>query len=364
MTETEETAESCDESCDETGWAWEIPPGIPAPVVPEDNPMSPARVELGRSLFFDVRLSYDQSMSCGSCHDPELAFSDGEVTPTGGAGEALARNSQGLGNVAYYSAYTWANPLLTDLEAQALVPLFADAPIELGAQRDTVGILDRLRQDPAVQGLFERAFPGEDDPVSVTSVIRALASYQRTLIDLDAPYDRYVQGDDAALSGAAQRGLALFLSDRVACVRCHPPPFFTVNVRTVDAPDRAPEFVNTGLYDLDGAGAYPAGNAGLYEVTADPADIGRFRVPSLRSVGATAPYMHDGSVASLEEVVDIYAAGGRLISDGPWAGDGRASPLKSPLIAPIDLTLAEREELVAFLRSLGSGPKDPLAPRR
>jgi len=350
-------------SDDEAAWVWELPPGIPEPVVPEDNPMSSAKVELGRALFFDVRLSYDQTMSCGSCHGPEQAFADGEVTPSGSTGEALARNSQGLANVAYFSAYTWANPLLVSLEAQALVPLFADVPIELGAQRDTEGILQRLREDEALLDGFGRAFPEEEEPVSVASVIQALASYQRSLIDLDAPYDRFVQGDEAALDAAAQRGLALFLSERVGCARCHPPPFFTVNARTVDDPDRAPEFVNTGLYNLDGEGSYPEGNAGLYELTADPADIGRFRVPSLRSVGATAPYMHDGSVGSLAEAVDIYAAGGRVISDGPWAGDGRRSPLKSPMIEPLDLAPEERADLVAFLRSLGDGPEDPLAPR-
>jgi len=348
---------------EEAAWAWELPPGIPEPVVPADNPMSSAKVELGRALFFDVRLSYDQTMSCGSCHAPERGFGDGEVTPSGSTGEVLARNSQGLANVAYFSAYTWANPLLVSLEAQALVPLFADVPIELGAQRDTEGILQRLREDEALLDGFGRAFPDEEEPVSVTSIIRALASYQRSLVDLDAPYDRFVQGDEAALDGAAQRGLTLFLSERVGCARCHPPPFFTVNVRTVDEPERAPIFVNTGLYNLDGEGAYPEGNAGLYEVTADPADIGRFRVPSLRSVGATAPYMHDGSVSSLAEVVDIYAAGGRVISDGPWAGDGRLSPLKSPMIEPLYLIPEERADLVAFLRSLGDGPEDPLAPR-
>jgi cytochrome c peroxidase len=146
--------------------------------------------------------------------------------------------------------------------------------------------------------------------------------------------------------------MELFYSERLECHHCHGGFNFTeASVHAGSAFDAA-LFHNTGLYDLDGAGAYPAGNTGLYELTGEPADMGRFRAPTLRNVAVTAPYMHDGSVETLEEVIRIYEAGGRLIEDGPWAGDGRSSPLKSGLIPGFALTDDERADLVAFLESL------------
>jgi len=337
----------------EPTWIWDLPAGFPEPHVPPDNPMSAAKVELGRRLFYDPRLSHNQTQSCASCHDPARAFTDGKVTPIGSTGHVLPRNAMTLTNIAYLSAFTWANPTLASLEDQALVPMFADFPLELGVQLDTDAILARFKDDPDLAQRFALAFPDDPDPVRVANITRAIASFERTLISGDSPYDRHVYGGDAsALSPAARRGMDLFFSERAECYHCHAGPTFTTSFRTADSEPGPPDFQNTGLYNLGGSGAYPTGNGGLYESTGDPDDVGKFRVPTLRNVELTAPYMHDGSVATLAEVVEIYAAGGRLIEDGPYAGDGRAHPNKSPLIFETDLTEQDRADLVEFLRSL------------
>ena len=347
----------CVAACDDTPapepWVWTLPAGFPEPHVPADNPMSAAKVELGRHLFYDERLSSNQTMACASCHEQARAFTDGKAKGEGSTGHPLPRGSMSLANVAYLSIYTWANPKLADLEAQALVPIFADFPLELGAQQDTPAILRRFADDPSYQDLFAAAFPEDDDPFTIDRIVDAIASFERTLISGDAPYDRHVQtGDESAMSPAARRGMTLFFSERAECYHCHAGPNFSTSFRSAASEAGPPDFQNNGLYDLDGAGAYPEGNGGLFEFTGDPRDQGKFRVPTLRNIALTAPYMHDGSVATLAEVVDHYAAGGRLTVDGPLAGDGRANPNKSTLVRPFELSPAERDDLVAFLESL------------
>ncbi len=334
-------------------WVWALPLGFPEPHVPADNPMSADKVELGRHLFYDQRLSHNETMACASCHEQARAFTDGKATGEGSTGHPLPRGSMSLANVGYLSIYTWANPKLADLEAQALVPIFADFPLELGAQQDTPAILRRFADDPDYQEMFAAAFPDDDDPFTITRVVQAISCFERTMISGDAPYDRYVQtGDESAMSPAARRGMALFFSERAECYHCHAGPNFSTSFRSATTEAGPPDFQNNGLYDLDGAGAYPAGNGGLYEFTGDPRDQGKFRVPTLRNIELTAPYMHDGSIATLAEVVEHYAAGGRLVTGGPLAGDGRQNPNKSALVRPFEVTPEERDDLVAFLESL------------
>lgn len=332
---------------------WQLPLGFPEPAVPTDNPMSEAKVELGRFLFYEKRLSGNQTMSCGSCHEQKRAFSDGEVTPTGSTGEVLARNAMSLTNVAYMMTYTWANPILHTLEEQALVPMFGELPVELGMTGNTDAILDRLRSDSAYPAMFAEAFPGDNAPIRVDNIVKAIASFQRTLISGGSAYDRYAyQGDGTALSASAQRGMDLFFSETLECYHCHSGVNFTTSFRGKDTALSELDFHNTGLYNLGGDGSYPPNNTGLFEFTGSPADMGKFRVPMLRNIELTAPYMHDGSVATLEEAVDHYASGGRTIADGPLAGVGSESPRKSPLVRPFTITTQEREDVVAFLRSL------------
>jgi cytochrome c peroxidase len=184
-------------------------------------------------------------------------------------------------------------------------------------------------------------------------VVAALASFNRALVSGGSRVDALSQqGDGLALSESELRGMNLFFSERLECHHCHGGFNFSESTTHADAAFEADFFHNTGLYDLDGLGAYPADNTGVFEITGDPADMGRFRPPTLRNVGVTAPYLHDGSAATLEDVVRIYEAGGRLITEGPYAGDGRASPLKSGLIPGFTLTDGERADLVAFLEAL------------
>lgn len=361
-----------DDGLDDTGdFAWELPRGFPVPAVPRDNPMSVAKVELGRHLFYDRRLSINNTMSCASCHLPEQAFADGKRVPEGATGTLLLRNSPGLQNVAYLSTYTWGNPVLETLEQQVVVPLFGDNPIELGTGEDLAGILARLAADPVYPALFSEAFPGQVEPISRAAIIYAVASFTRSMISGDSPYDRYAYGkDSAALSDSAKRGMELFFSERAECYHCHSGVNLTNAFRARDSASIERVFENNGLYNVGNAGTYPANNPGLYEFTGKPEDHGKFRVPPLRNLSFTAPYMHDGSVATLEELVDMYARGGRRITEGPLAGDGALNPHKSSLVRGFNLSAQDRADLLAWLRSLddpgfGANPRfaDPWVAR-
>jgi cytochrome c peroxidase len=333
-------------------WVWDLPPGFPVPKVPLENPMSRAKVELGRRLFYDVRLSANQTQSCGSCHEQALAFTDGRARAIGSTGELHPRSAMALGNVGYSVSFTWANSLLRDLEPQALVPIFGTAPVELGMAGKEAELVARLAAEPIYPPLFADAFPTEREPISVENVARALSTFQRTLISGGSVFDAYAFGDDPyALSESAQRGLDLFNSGRLKCFRCHGGFNLQDAVTFQGELFEQLEFHNTGLYNIGGTGAYPPGDAGLYEITALEEDTGRFRAPTLRNIALTAPYMHDGSVATLDEMLDHYAAGGRTIADGPYAGVGADNPYKSDLIEPFTLTPGERADLHALFES-------------
>lgn len=333
-------------------WAWALPANFPPPRVPSDNPMSEAKVELGRFLFYDHRLSGNGTQACASCHHQDKAFTDGRTVAVGSTGALHPRNAQGLANVVYNTTLTWANPSLLSLEAQAQVPLFGDAPVEMGLNdSNVVEVLARVQNDTRYVGLFKAAFPGSTQPITWGNVTRAIAAFQRTLISGNSRYDQYLQGK-ASLSASELRGLTLFNSEKAECFHCH--GGFNFNDQVVHASTQVLDtpFHNTGLYNIDGTGAFPAGNQGLFEFTGRAQDRGKFRAQSLRNVEVTAPYMHDGSIATLAEVLDFYAAGGRNITSGPHAGDGRLNPNKSDLVARIDLSVQDKADLVAFLKTL------------
>lgn len=333
-------------------YEWALPPDMPAPVIPDDNPMTPAKVELGRWLFYDTRLSGNKTMSCASCHIQALAFTDGKTRSVGSTGEVHPRSSMSLVNVAYNSRLTWANPLLDRIEDQALTPLLGDDPVEmgLGQQADEFEVL--LRSDAKYSTLVAEAFPDDRDPHSLLNGIRAISAFLRTIISLDSPYDRYVAGDTNALDDAAVRGMDLFFSERLECFHCHGGFNFSDSTTHANTRVESVGYHNTGLYNLAGEGAYPADNTGLYDMTGERRDMGRFKAPTLRNVSVTAPYMHDGSIANLEDVIRHYERGGRLIEAGEFAGDGRLSPYKSEFVRGFELSDVEREDLVAFLQSL------------
>ncbi len=336
-----------------SGYSWSLPTGFPTPKALADNPMSAAKVELGRHLFYDLRMSVNQTTACASCHLPERAFTDGRITAVGATGEVHPRNAMSLTNVVYNSTFNWANPIVTTLHAQALIPMFGEFPLELGWSDHEAEILDRFRRDTRYPPLFAAAYPGEADPVNADRIAKAIAAFESTLISGRSPYDQATfQGDRNAMSSAARRGRELFFSERMECFHCHGGFNFSQSVSHAGTSITQADFFNNGLYNMGNTGDYPLDNRGLWEFTQKSSDMGRFRPPTLRNIELTAPYMHDGSIATLEEVIDHYARGGRLISDGPFAGDGAKNPYKSELIVSFSLTAREKQDLIAFLHSL------------
>lgn len=332
-----------------------LPDHFELPAIPEFNPPTRAKIELGRHLFYDRRLSGNQTQSCADCHHQDLAFADGMARPTGSTGTVLARNSQGLANVAYNGSLTWANDGLLVLEDQLQVPIRADDPVELGVTDAVVDdVLARFDADPDYARMFMEAFPDSESGATINKIVFALASFCRSLISGDSPYDRYVAGDRGALTDQQKLGMSLFSGERFECFHCHGGTFATASYRDehIDDDNDRLVFFNNGLYNVDGQGSYPAHDQGLYEATLDPDHRGLFRPPSLRNIALTAPYMHDGSIAMLRDVVEHYAAGGRVIADGPFAGDGRVSPLKSGLVRGFQATDEEIDAVVAFLESM------------
>jgi cytochrome c peroxidase len=332
-----------------------VPDRFPLPAIPDVNPATPEKVALGRRLFYDQRLSFNSTTSCASCHKQELAFADGVAHPAGATGALNPRNSPGLQNVAYFASLTWASRSLVRLEDQIQVPVKGDRPIELGvseANRDQV--LARFANDPDYAGLFEQAFPASPSGPNIDKIVFALATFVRTMNSADSPFDRYRAGDASALTRQQLDGLALFQGEELECFHCHTGTNMTVSyadARTTAETATYP-FFNNGLYNVDDSGSYPAIDQGLYQDTLNPVHRGKFRPSSLRNIVLTGPYMHDGSKADLNAVLDHYAAGGTLTTEGTNAGDGRKSSLKSALVAGFGLTEEDRAALVAFFQSL------------
>ena len=321
-------------------YVWRLPAGMPLPVIPADNPMSEAKVELGRRLFYDTRLSRNQTYACATCHQQERAFTDGRARAIGSTGGVHPRSAMTLTNAAYNASYGWADPARRTLEAQMLVPLLNEHPVEMGLAGHEEEIVGRF-QTADDRARFAAAFPGETAPALAT-IVKAIASFERSLVSGSSALDRYLYQDDrTALSPSAQQGMTLFFSTRLRCSECHggfnlsgPADFAVAKAHP------APAFHNTGLYDVDGAGSYPDEDRGLMDVTRDPKDMGHFRAPTLRNIAVTAPYMHDGSIPTLEGVLDHYASG------------GHRSRLRSRAVRGFRLTGAERADLLAFLGSL------------
>ena len=344
-------------------YPWDLPPGVPPPRLPAGAPMTEARVELGRHLFYDTRLSGNGEQSCATCHIQALAFTDGRPRGLGSTGERHPRSAMSLVNVAYRDALTWGNPTLRSLEEQVLVPLFGTDPVELGLSGHEPRVYAALAASPVYRRLFAAAFPppapadgvegGVERLVTTDNVALALAAFQRSIVSFRSPYDRYrFHEDETALSPAARRGMRLFFSGRARCGGCHLGHTVSIDLglnldggsKAATSPVSDPPvflFHNTGLYDLPGPVPYPADNAGKYLHTGDLEDAGQFRIPSLRNVAVTAPYMHDGSIAALGEVLDHYVAGGRA-----------PNPRQSESIRPLSLRDDERRDLIAFLQSL------------
>jgi cytochrome c peroxidase len=336
----------------EGAYSWHLPPGFPPPSVPPDNPMSAAKAALGCKLFFEPRLSATGTHSCATCHRPQLAFTDGRGQAVGATNATLTRGAMALGNVAYNTAFTWASDSVVTLETQMEQPLFSEHPVEMGLKRDGAALASLLAADPSYTAAFHAAFPHDDAPGTPRNMIKAIASFERTLLSGRSAFDKYVFDDDrAALSAQAKRGMALFFSDRAGCSRCHFGLNFSGPIAHGSMSKPAPAevasasipstlFANNGTFD-----ASADADRGLADVTHRDEDLGRFRVPTLRNIELTAPYMHDGRHKTLTEVVDHYASGARR-------ADGRAATNLDPAIRPLDLTREDKRALLEFLRSL------------
>jgi cytochrome c peroxidase len=309
-----------------SGYVWQLPRGFPTPAVPSDNPMSAAKVALGRRLFFETRLAVTGRYSCASCHEPARAFSDGRPLARGATGEALTHNALTLVNVAYNLSFGWNTPAVHSLEAQMRTPLLNRHPIELGVAGRERTLCAELAADPAYAREFAAAFPaqaagGAGTAVSFVHLVQAIAAFERTLISADSPFDRYVfAGEHDALSPEAKRGMALFFSARIGCAGCHSGFNFAGNWRDAEGATGPPSFAR------DGTSAQP------------------LRVPTLRNLILTAPYMHDGRFATLAEVLEHYSRLGERRAAGQRPPDRRL-----PRSA---LSARERAELSAFLASL------------
>jgi cytochrome c peroxidase len=290
-----------------------IPAGFPSPEFPEDNPFSEPAWTLGRDLFYDVRLSKDESVSCASCHLPEYAFSDILPVSRGVENRPGTRNAPSLANVAYHPYFTREGGVPT-LEMQVLVPVQEHNEFDF----NILQIAERLSTDEAYQQLSAAAYGRELDYYVIP---RALATFERSMISGNSKYDRHLNGGES-LTPQEQMGMDLFFSDKTDCSSCHKGFNFT-----------AYEFKNNGLYK-------EYADPGRYRLTGDDKDLALFKVPSLRNVGVTGPYMHDGSMTSLENVVDHYNTG------------GKDHIHKSDLIRPLNLSKAETQALVAFLETL------------
>lgn len=343
------------EPADLLALAGKAPLGLPAVPVPPENPLTAEKIALGRKLFFDRRLSLNNTFSCAMCHIPEQGFTSQELqTAVGIEGRTVRRNAPTLYNVAYMQRL-FHDGRESTLEQQIWGPLLARN--EMGAP--SVGyVIEKIRALPDYHGLFERAFGGRG--VGMETLGQALASYQRTLVSGASPFDRWLFGKQSdALGEPAKRGYVLF-TGKAGCVACHrieaDHALFTDQQlhntgtgyrRSMHRePDKRRVLVAPGVYiDVDTSAIKavsepPPSDLGLYEITEKPADRWKFRTPGLRNVALTAPYMHDGSLPSLRAVVEFYDRGGE-----PNEG-------LSPLIKPLGLTDEEKADVVAFLESL------------
>jgi cytochrome c peroxidase len=319
-------------------YKWDLPEGFQPPPVPVDNPMTPEKAELGRHLFYDRRMSVNGTQSCSSCHIQRLAFTDGKSRAVGSTGEIHSRGSMSLVNVAWAAALTWGNPNFHRLEEQARIPMFGTNPVELGMDPGGTAFLKIARSDKRYQALFQAAYPEDPNPFTIENVIRAIACFERTIISARSPWDKdwrqikhLYSGfarDKREMSESAQRGEFLFFGERLECSRCHGGDNFN---KTTSADERDVLFHNNGM---------PPGQPGLSEFSRMPTDAGKFKAPTMRNVELTAPYMHDGSIATLEGVIDHYAKG------------GSHNPNQSRHVRGFKLSKSERADLIEFLLTL------------
>lgn len=282
---------------------------------PEDNPSSPEKIALGRKLFFDTRLSKDNSISCASCHKPEWAFTDRKRVSEGVGGRLTQRNAPSILNAGYLKTVMFDAHLPT-LEMQVIVPIQEHVEMDM----DMRSLLQRLQSIPEYESAARKIYGREFDAWVLT---RSISAFERSLISNNSRFDQfYYQGNKSALNKSEMNGWKIF-SDRLYCTTCHPAPYFTTYVAE-----------NNGLYEDYGE------DKGRFRIHNDSLDIGKFKVPSLRNIELTYPYMHDGSLKTLDEVISHYESGGKRHVN------------QHPVIKKITLTPGEKKDLINFLSAL------------
>jgi cytochrome c peroxidase len=306
-----------------------------------------AKIELGGYLFFDRRLSVNNTRSCATCHNPQFAFTDGYKRSLGVYADLHQRNTQPLFNLAYLKYFTAADSTLHSPLQQMNNPLFNNHPAEMGVKGNEEKILQKIIDDEN----YRQQFAAIKTEISWINIKNFISLFINSLRSDNSPYDKFKSGDSSALTASQKRGMQLFFSAELKCASCHGGFNFSSPLVTNEKGDTVYYF-NTGLYNIDGKGAYPAYDEGLYQLTKSRADMGKFRVPSLRNLVFTAPYFHDGSAVSLTEVVDSYAGGGRKIDQGIYKGDGSKNPYKHALISGFSISEADKINLISFLQSL------------
>lgn len=318
--------------------------------LPEIAPQNPAKVELGKALFFDRRLSGDGTVSCAVCHIPDEAFADGQRISAAYPTNKHWRHTNSLLNVALLDVLFW-DGRSRSLEDQALGPIHSSFEMNLNPRF----LVAKLREIPAYQQLFETAWGGG---VTLERIVGSLAAFQRTLLMIDSPFDFYLTGNRQALTAQARQGAEIFFGPRGGCSQCHNGSLLTdqkFHNLGLDEPQTLvsdPQHRTTRHFFLAEMGLSPQDqDPGYYVISRRPKDMGAFRTPPLRQVEETAPYMHNGSLASLGEVIEFFNQGG-----GP-------APNKSPLLKPLGLSSAEKQALAAFLASLTGSYPSVRAPR-
>ncbi|MBN1346037.1 MAG: c-type cytochrome [Phycisphaerae bacterium] len=304
-----------------------IPEGLPPLPIPKDNPMTAEKVELGKMLYFDKRMSKDKTVSCATCHDPKMAWTEHRATSKGIKDQVGDRNSPTVINAAYMTSQFWDGRAAT-LEEQAVGPI--ENPIEMG--HDLVAVCAECEKVPAYKENFQKVF-GTD--VTKEGIAKAIAAFERTILSGNSPYDKFKAGDAKALTDAQKRGMELFMG-KASCSTCHAPPIFS-NM----------QFYNAGV-SCDKKNP----DEGLKKVTKKDSDMGKFRVPHLREVANTYPYFHDGSVEKLEDAVAFMAGGGK---------DNSNLSMLMKAVRGAGLNDQDKKDLVEFLKALsGDYPKiDP-----
>lgn len=307
-----------------------------------DANMDSAKIQLGHYLFYDTRLSANNTKSCATCHAPELAFSDGYRRSTGIYGDNTQHNAPSLLNLNTYIAMNWATPHLRTIAQQVVRPLLDTIPLEMGAYGNEQRIYARLAADSVYVILFAKAYPTIAKAIDFDHIVESISQFVATLQSRNSLIDRHNMLPNYLLPPDVAGGKALF-EGKAGCTNCH-------NGKDFNAPMQGSHYANIGLYNCDDG--YPKEDYGIAECTQKAEDNGKYRIPSLRNVAITAPYFHDGSATNLNEVLQIYENGGRKVENGTCIGDGRNNPNRDKRLQMVKFSMEEKQQLLAFLYAL------------